>query len=75
MRVPSFVSGPNIKPGVLDRMSIMHIMDWTATLVDFAGGQWSNNGFDGMSFKEPISDKILSCIIIADWTAQKSSLF
>ena len=37
-------------------MSIMHIMDWTATLVDFAGGQWSNNGFDGMSFKEPISD-------------------
>ena len=52
MRVPSFVSGPNIKPGVLDRMSIMHIMDWTATLVDFAGGQWSNNGFDGMSFKE-----------------------
>lgn len=56
VRVPSFVSGPNIKPGVLDRMNIMHIMDWTATLVDFAGldPTTANPDFDGMSFKELI---------------------
>ena len=37
-------------------MSIMHIMDWTATLVDFAGldPTVANPDFDGMSFKETI---------------------
>ena len=35
-------------------MNIMHIMDWTATLVDFAGidPSQANPDFDGMSFKE-----------------------
>lgn len=52
-RVPSFIMGPNIKPGVLNRSSFMHISDWTPTLLDFAGVDPNvNANFDGMSFKD-----------------------
>ena len=53
MRVPSFITGPGITPGTLDRMTFMHISDWAPTLIDFAGVDpaVANPDFDGHSFK------------------------
>ena len=58
MRVPSFIKGPNITPGVLDRMTFMHISDWVPTLLDFAGVDptAANPDFDGYSFKDVLTN-------------------
>jgi len=52
VRVPAFVTGPGIKPSVTNRLDIMHLMDWTATIMDFAGLDLDGyEDLDGMSFK------------------------
>jgi len=58
MRVPSFIAGPGITPGVLDRSTFMHISDWAPTLLDFAGldPAAANPDFDGHSFKNVLTD-------------------
>jgi len=57
MRVPSFITGPGIMPGTLDRMTFMHISDWAPTLIDFAGVDpaVANPDFDGHSFKDVLT--------------------
>ena len=44
-------------PGVLDRMTFMHISDWAPTLLDFAGVDpaTANPDFDGFSFKDVLT--------------------
>ena len=57
VRVPAFITGPGIKPTVTDRMDIMHLMDWTATIMDFAGLDLkSYQDLDGISFKNYFVD-------------------
>ena len=38
LRVPSFITGPNIPVGSsLHRTNFLHLTDWTATILDYAG--------------------------------------
>ena len=57
VRVPAFVTGPGIKPTVTNRLDIMHLMDWTATIMDFAGlDLQAYDDLDGISFKNYFVD-------------------
>ena len=52
-RVPAFISGAGIKPGILERSRFMHLTDWLPTIADFAGMDPNTLGdLDGHSFKD-----------------------
>ena len=53
VRVPAFIVGPGIPAGAeMSRHNYMHLSDWMPTLVDFGGGNPSENpDWDGVSFK------------------------
>jgi len=53
IRVPSFIVGPNIPSGTLHRTNFMHLTDWAATIMDYAGVDTAATGidFDGHSFR------------------------